>query len=277
MCVEGGQRLLDCAPEKTVGRQESAFVVVPHQKDEQGHERVIAYFSKKLSETEMNYTANERELLGLVYFLKRFRCYLEGSTFDVITDNQVLRHFFSKPNMSRKEARWLDLLSQFNTDALTLRSGRIHVLGDSLSRVAFANVHVVNVELPQEVNYDSDAVFGPVFKALQGELPGDAERRNYIERVLPHFKCDGHLLRYKGRICVPRRNVRELLQLAHDCNIGGHFGTAKTMGILEDFYWKHKTRDVERYCRGCLKCQQSKDSRSKKLTSPNPLGIPSRR
>ena len=29
VCVEGGQRLLNCSPEKAVGRQESAFVVVP--------------------------------------------------------------------------------------------------------------------------------------------------------------------------------------------------------------------------------------------------------
>ena len=29
VCVEGGQRLLDCSPEKKIGRQESAFVVVP--------------------------------------------------------------------------------------------------------------------------------------------------------------------------------------------------------------------------------------------------------
>ena len=57
--------------------------------------------------------ANKRELLALVYFLKRFRCYVEGSPFEVFTDNQVLLHFFSKSNMNQKETRWLDLLSQF--------------------------------------------------------------------------------------------------------------------------------------------------------------------
>eukprot|EP00171_Calliarthron_tuberculosum_P005960 IDg5960t1 len=50
------------------------------QLDESSRERVIAYFSKGLSKAEEDYTANDRELLGLVYFLKRFRCYLEGST-----------------------------------------------------------------------------------------------------------------------------------------------------------------------------------------------------
>lgn len=61
------------------------------QCDENGKDRVIAYFSKKRSETEMNYTTNDRELLALVKFLERFSCYLEGATFEIFTDNQVLK------------------------------------------------------------------------------------------------------------------------------------------------------------------------------------------
>lgn len=61
--------------------------------DNEGHERVIAYYSKRLKPAEENYTSNDRELLGLVYFLKRFRCYLEGSSFEVFTDNQVQKTF----------------------------------------------------------------------------------------------------------------------------------------------------------------------------------------
>ena len=38
------------------------------QNDENGAEHEIAYCSKNLSETEQAYTANERELLALVYF-----------------------------------------------------------------------------------------------------------------------------------------------------------------------------------------------------------------
>ena len=75
------------------------------QLDDEKGERVIAYYSRKLSDEEVKCTANERELLGLVYCLKRFRCYLEGASFEVFTDNQILNCFFTKPNLSRKEAR----------------------------------------------------------------------------------------------------------------------------------------------------------------------------
>lgn len=101
---------------------------------ERGCERDIAYFSRLLSDAEERYTANERELLGLVYFLKKFRCYLEGSSFEVFTDNQVPHNFFTKPTLSRRDARRWELLSQCGIRKVNLRPGRVHVLGDVLSR-----------------------------------------------------------------------------------------------------------------------------------------------
>lgn len=41
--------------------------------DGDGRDRVVAYLQKLLNEAEENYTANDRELVGVVYFLKRFR------------------------------------------------------------------------------------------------------------------------------------------------------------------------------------------------------------
>lgn len=82
------------------------------------------YFLKRLSPAEENYSANDRELLGLIYFLQRFRCFLEGSSFDVLTDNQVLRSLFCKDTLSRRESRWLDFLGQYGITKLTLVKGK---------------------------------------------------------------------------------------------------------------------------------------------------------
>ncbi len=43
------------------------------QLDDEGRDRVIVYFSKKLSPAERDYTANDQELLGLKFFFKRLR------------------------------------------------------------------------------------------------------------------------------------------------------------------------------------------------------------
>ena len=140
------------------------------QKDDEGNDRVIAFFSKKLSPAETNYTANDRELLGLIYFLERFRCYLEGSEFEIITDNQVLKSFFTKAKLSRREARWLETLGNFGIFPITLKPGKLHVLGDTLSRAPHASANMLEVTTV-DTNfitkaYESDKTFGPVIKFL---------------------------------------------------------------------------------------------------------------
>ena len=104
------------------------------QLDANGRDRVIAFYSKKLSDAEANYTANDRELLGLFRFLERFKFYLECSTFEIITDNQVLKNFFTNPKLSRRAARWSETLGNFGLFPITLKPGKIQVLGDTLSR-----------------------------------------------------------------------------------------------------------------------------------------------
>ena len=257
------------------------------QLDDKGVDRVVAYYSRKLSSAEQDYTANERELLGLVYCLKRFRCYLECASFDVFTDNQVLKHFFTKPGLNRKEARWLDLLSQFNIRQINLKPGRIQVLGDALSRAPHVmnetELELGNFEASSPVwniiqgKYEADQLFGPIVKALGGELPTDPIQRERVSRLSPLFQQKDKLLYYGKRVCVPRSIVRDILHMAHDARVAGHFAFAKTLARLDKFHWKHKTRDVRKYCDGCIVCQQRKDSRLRKLSEPTPLEVPSRR
>lgn len=252
-------------------------------------EHAISYFSRRLSPAEENYSANDRELLGTIYFLQRFRCYLDCSEFEILTDNQVLKSFFNKSNLSRKEARWLDFMSQLGITELTLVKGKVHVLGDSLSRAPHVTgpdyqtnltiVHRISIEYPPGMtrNYNTDQVFKNIYLALQGTLPHDSTQREKVTRLLPKFSIDGDLLKYRDKICVPRSNVRDILELAHDCKVSGHFSYAKTLSRLDAFHWKVKSKDVENYCAGCMTCQTSKDGRTKQLGDPQPLELPERR
>lgn len=52
-----------------------------------------------------------------------------------IADNQVVSHFFSKPNLIPGGARWLEILAYLNNSALWLQPGRINVLDNALSQI----------------------------------------------------------------------------------------------------------------------------------------------
>lgn len=255
------------------------------QRDENGMDRVISFYSKKLSPAEMNYTANDRELLALVKFLERFRCYLEGSEFEMITDNQVLKHFFTKPKLSRREARWVETLGNFGVFPITLKPGKVHVLGDTLSRAPHArsdpDVNAIDVPFInfKDVigSYDEDQFFKPIVRALNGEWPETPKEKKRIEELLPMFKLEDDKLLCNGKLCVPRKSVSTILQMAHDSRVGGHFKFAKTMSRLINFHWRHKSRDVKKYVAGCLTCQQYKDTNQRKLNDPMSLEMPERR
>ncbi|KAK9731646.1 RNase H-like domain found in reverse transcriptase [Popillia japonica] len=55
-----------------------------------GEEVVIAFCSRSLSKAERNYSVTERELVALLFSLEKFRPYVEGTHFKVITDHYSL-------------------------------------------------------------------------------------------------------------------------------------------------------------------------------------------
>ena len=71
-------------------------------------------------------------------------------------------------------------------------------------------------------------------------------------------------------------SLRELfVREAHGGGLMGHFGVAKTLGILHDhFFWPHMKRDVEKICEKCVTCKQAK-SKLKLHGLYTPLPIPS--
>lgn len=97
---------------------------------------VIAYASRSLRPTERNdanYSAMKLELLGLKWAVtEKFREYLLGNTFTVLTDNNPLA-YLDTAKLGATEMRWVAQLAQFNFK-VQYRSGRTNRHADALSR-----------------------------------------------------------------------------------------------------------------------------------------------
>jgi hypothetical protein len=72
-------------------------------------------------------------LLAVVHALRVWRCYLEGAEFTVYTDHVSNTYFQTQPNLSRRQARWLEFLQPFGTFEWKYRKGAKDV-ADALSR-----------------------------------------------------------------------------------------------------------------------------------------------
>ena len=78
-----------------------------YQKQE-GKERVIAYASRGLRNSEKNYRAHKLEFLCLKWALTdKFHDYLYGNTFTVCTDKNPLTYVLSSAKLDDTGHRWL--------------------------------------------------------------------------------------------------------------------------------------------------------------------------
>ena len=102
--------------------------------EQDGLPRVLEYASRCLSKSERNLCAYRRELLGLIFALRKFRPYLLGRQFRVRVDNLALKSILTVRNASGVIARHLDFLADFNF-TLEHRAGSKHQNCDALSRL----------------------------------------------------------------------------------------------------------------------------------------------
>jgi len=98
-----------------------------------GQERVVAFASRTLNQTEAKYSITKRELLAAIYSLKQFRQYILGVNFTLRTDHEPLRYLQSLKDPPAQMGRWLDRLQDY-TFTVEHRPGSQHGNADGLSR-----------------------------------------------------------------------------------------------------------------------------------------------
>ena len=99
-----------------------------------GQEKVIAYASRGLRNSEKHYPAHKLEFLFLKWSVtEKFHDYLYGNQFDVFIDNNPLTYVLSSAMLDATGHKWLAALSNYDFK-LTYRSGRSNGDADGLSR-----------------------------------------------------------------------------------------------------------------------------------------------
>ena len=219
-----------------------------------GCPRPIAFFSRKLSDTESRYSTFDRELLAVYLAVRHFRHLLEGSSFCVYTDHMPLVHAFVKRSdpCSSRQQRHLSAISEFNCSFRHV-AGKDNPVADALSRNAVALIHL-GMDLKElALRQRQDPAF-PSCKTSSSSL-------QWVEVPLEDsdvtLLCDTSTGR--PRPWIPTDARKEVFDLVHGLS---HPSRRATTSLLtQKFIWHGISRDSKMWARACLPCQRSKVQR----------------
>lgn len=254
-------------------------MLMQHQR---GHDRVIAYVSRLLSTAERNYSITERECLALVWAVAKFRPYLYGRPFRVVTDHHALCWLASLKDPTGRLARWSLRLQEY-TFTVTYKTGRSHQDADCLSRypveeAAHTDTFPDLLSVTQLLNLGHEQCLDASLRTIISKLesrPRDASLQMFLVKdgILYRRNLDpyGHDL----LPVIPAHLRATVLNQLHDAPLAGHLGVSRTYDrVRRRFFWPGLARSVRRYVAACEPCQRRKKPSSLPAGFLQPIDIP---
>ncbi|MBW0568587.1 hypothetical protein O181_108302 [Austropuccinia psidii MF-1] len=261
-----------------------------------------AFNSHKLIPAELNYEIHDKELLGIVWALKRWRAFLLSlsSPFEVLTDHFSLQYYKSSKVLSCHQSPWSEILSEFHF-SITYCLGLLATLPDALSRrdnvypergEDFISKNPMNFQQlikedeVQPSRYFAFKVesFSNLIDSIQKALWQDSQYRSILQELgkgksIQDYSLDSslQLFLFKDQVVVPNDPTIKLsiLQKRDDSPLAGHPGQEKTLKLVNrDFPWSGMTQFVKSYVSSCQQCSRNKNIHHKRFGLLKPLPIP---
>ena len=233
---------------------------------ENGHP--VAFFSQKLSSRAQTKSIYERELMAVVLAVQKWRHYLLGRKFTIISDQKALKFLLEQREVQLQFQKWLTNLLGYDFEIL-YQPGPQNKVADALSR---------KEQLPELNSLTTQGI-------VDMEIEKDEELQKIIKKLeMNHeetskYQWEKGRLLYKGRVVLPKTSslIPSLLHTFHDSILGGHSGVLRTYKRMSgELHWQGMKTDVKKYVQQCEICQRNKFEATKPVGVLQPLPIPER-
>lgn len=220
-------------------------------------EHVIAYASKTLTSAERKYSVTERECLAVIWAIRKYRPYIEGYHFTVVTDHSSLQWLHNLKNPTGRLARWaLELLGYDYT--IIFRKGALNHVPDALSRIPEGNPELLAAIIPKPSTWYERRKQD--IEQFPKKFPAWKIENNSVYFYRPDPTVDNVIRNLNAwKLVVPDEERDQVLQNLHCEPQAGHLGVEKTYRrVAIAHYWPGLFQDVTKFVKQCGTCQRCK-------------------
>ena len=232
----------------------------------------LAYFSRKLSSAQRNYTTLEKELLSIVETLLEYRSMLLGNTIVAFTDH----HNLTFNNQSQRALCWRLVIEEFGVTFIH-RVGTSNHATYTLSRLPILDPDVPLSVRRAQSRFEEAYLFYPVqhrmnslspitfkniethqrnLQAIKNALRDDPTRHrlhSYASHKLAQFRQDKESTKWK--IIIPDSLVGAVIKWFHSVLI--HPGARRMYDTINAHFYSPKFRSIiDTFCSTCDVCQR---------------------
>jgi transposase InsO family protein len=202
----------------------------------------VYYMSCKTSEAEKKLHSYHLEMLAVIKAVQKFRVYLLGIHFKIVTDCEAFEQTLRKDALAPKVARWVMELEQYDY-TVEHRAGTRMMHVDALSRNPCSLI--VHDPLLDRVNRAQNKDEG--IKAIKMILERGETYNDFLLRGDLLYKEEGGI----QKLVIPKGMEREIIRGAHEV---GHFGKKRTMKRLTSYWIRNVEKKVEECIQNCVPC-----------------------
>ena len=254
------------------------------QLDSNGDRHPVAFLSQNFTDTERRYKIYDWELLGIIWALKEWWHYLQGSGHmtTVFSDHKNLTYFRTAQKLNDRQARWSLYLSEYDIKSIHLPGTRIiqsdaqswrpdHGIDESTGRKKQTLlpdnmfINLLDIDLQERILNSSDKMTD-IKTTLETIMK---EGLTNLQNDLANWKIENvdgkKTIFYKGKNYIPNDQElwQDIIKMFHNHETAGHPGELETYNSVRQYYWWPGLRTfVKTYVQGCGVCQQSKINRS---------------
>ena len=251
----------------------------------------LAFYSRKLTSSQRNYTTTEKELLSIVETLKEFRNILLGYEIEIFTDHKNLT-YESTECSSQRAQRWRGTIQEFDV-TLKFIAGDANKVADAISRLpkeeheSPLSKEQIEVNLMELLNISElfvtetadqfainaeeiDFPLAPQLVEVEQKLELNTAAGEIIKAALLDAKSQWDyrhvegikLIHFAKKIYVPKTLRKRILEWYHHylCHPGGDRLAATLTQVCT---WRGIVSQARTHCKNCSMCQKYKKRSTK--------------